>query len=113
NFLDALKRAVTVAVNSDEDFVCICTDNCLLEDGLDYEQLITYIRSAASFGAKILMGNIGSYDEGLYCGSNLFWINAFENTSFFVIFKTFYKTIISLEINKQTSIWNIINEATS
>lgn len=113
NFLEALKIAVTVAVDNDEDFVCIGTENCSLEENFDCERLIKYIRLAASFGAKLLMGNIGSYDEGVYCGKNLYWVNSFENTNFFIVTRTFYKTILSMEIDPKTSIWNALSAATS
>jgi len=113
NFLTALKLAVTIGVENQEDFVCVCTEDCLLEKDFGSPQLIEHIRSAVSLGAKLLMGNVGSYDEAVYCGSSIFWINAFENTNFFVISKTFYNTILSLEMNSHTSIWNAISFATS
>lgn len=100
NDIEILQRAVSAAMDADEDFVIIIDGKHTFTRSYSKELLVRGIIDAHEFGADFLLGGAsGGFTHALPATSRCFWINDFDSAHFIVLFRKFFGKILSVEIN--------------
>src|SRR5690606_15980557 len=92
-----IKKAVSAAVENDEDLILICEDDHVFSANYDKFILFDSIFQGASLGAELILGGISNYQQGIVATPNLIWVAGFQCTQFTIIFKSMFQKILDVE----------------
>lgn len=112
-FLKSMKNVIKIAIQSDYDFIVICSDDHEFTEEYSKDRFITCVIDAGNAGAKILLGGVERYGEVIPLTDELFWIDHFSYSTFYVIYKPYFQEFLELSLNDDISCNEIISSSTS
>lgn len=89
----SIRRILTEAKESGEDFVLICEDDHFFTEQYNREQFLHQIMLAGVMGAQMLSGGIGDFSNLVPLPGGVAWIDRFWCTQFIVIYRNAYDLI--------------------
>ncbi|MCS3798570.1 hypothetical protein [Niastella sp. OAS944] len=90
----SIRKAVSVAIENDDDVMIICEDDHEFSNYYTGEMLLRNILKAHMLGCDYLSGGSGKFDYAVPVSDNLFWANHFLSTQFIILYRKFFQTII-------------------
>jgi hypothetical protein len=112
-FLKSIKKVIKLVIQSNYDFVIICSDDHVFTENYKKETFIKCIIDAGNAGAKILLGGIERYGEVIPLTDDLLWVDHFADSTFYVIYKTHFQELLQLNLNSDIPYAKIISSSTS
>lgn len=112
-FLKSMKKVIKLAIQSDYDFIVICSDDHEFTENYTKERFINCVIDAGNAGAKILLGGVERYGEVVPLTDDLFWVDHFSYSTFYVIYKPYYQEFLQLRLNNRISHSGMISSSTS
>lgn len=105
---------IAVAEEKNEDVIIICKDNHQFSDDYKKIKLIAAIYEAHRFNATLLFGGIvGGFNHILPLISGISWLDACWESSFIIIFRSFFKPILSENFCESDVVESKLSEMTS
>ncbi len=89
-----LKKIIQTAIENDEDVIIICRQDHQFTNDYDRCYFLKLIWQAGLLGCNVLIGGMKTFNLALPITENIFWIDSFQSSAFFVIYKSFYKKIL-------------------
>ena len=90
----SLKKIIQTAIENDEDVIIICRENHQFTKHYERSHFIKLLWQAGLLGCNVLTGGMRTFNLALPITNNIFWIDSFQSSAFFVIYKSFYKKIL-------------------
>ncbi len=90
----SLKKIIKTAIENDEDVIIICREDHQFTKHYERSHFIKLIWQAGLLGCNVLTGGMKTFNLALPITNNIFWIDSFQSSAFFVIYKSFYKKIL-------------------
>ncbi|NII83146.1 hypothetical protein [Pedobacter sp. SG908] len=112
-FIKSVKKIIKQVISLDYDFVIICSDDHLFTEHYNREKFLECIHDAGNAGAKILLGGLEQYGEVIPLTDNLLWVDHFIDSTFYVIYRSFYQEIIESSFIDGDANNKIISSSTS
>jgi GR25 family glycosyltransferase involved in LPS biosynthesis len=110
---ESIKKVIKVAQKKGEDVILITEDDHLFTDYYNKNLFIRNVIKAHSLGADIMLGGISNYQNTVRASENLFWIDEFYCTQFMIVYKRFFKDILSAEYDENMSVDGLISSISS
>lgn len=112
-FLKSIKNVIKLVIQSDYDFVIICSDDHVFTENYKKESFINCVIDAGNAGAKVLLGGIERYGETIPLTNDLLWVDHFAESTFYVIYKSYFQELLKLNLNDGIPNNTIISSSTS
>lgn len=112
-FLKSMKNVIKLAIQSDYDFIVVCSDDHEFTENYTKEKFIDCVIDAGNAGAKILLGGVERYGEVIPLTDELLWIDHFSYSTFYVIYKPYFQELLKLNLKDSISYNGIISLSTS
>jgi GR25 family glycosyltransferase involved in LPS biosynthesis len=90
-----MRSIIESALGNDLDYVIICEDDHKFTNNYTKEILINAISNAVLHGADLLFGSVSWFSNSIPLRDGLFWLEDFSGTQFFVVFKKFYRLMLT------------------
>lgn len=105
---------IAIAEEKKEDVIIICKDNHQFSDNYNKIKLIAAIYEAHRLNATLLFGGIvGGFNHILPLASGVSWLDACWESSFIIIFRSFYRSILDENFYETDVVENKLSEMTS
>ncbi|WP_250318184.1 hypothetical protein [Pedobacter sp. B4-66] len=88
-----IQMIVSKARLSNDDYIIICEDDHKFTKNYNKEYLENSIAIAHSKDADVLFGGVSWFSNSIKIDDQLFWVENFSGTQFFVVFRKFFDTI--------------------
>ena len=109
----SIKKIIQTAIENDEDVVIIWRQNHQFTKHYERSHFIKLVWQAGLLGCNILTGGMKTFNLALPITDNIFWIDSFQLSAFFVIYKSFYKKILQEPFCEADTLESKFSEMTS
>jgi hypothetical protein len=109
----SLKKIIETAIENDDDVIIICRENHQFTEYYEAGYFIPLIWKAGLLGCNVLIGGMDAFNLALPITNNIFWIDSFRSSKFFVIYKSFYKNILQEPFSDSDALESKFSEMTS
>jgi hypothetical protein len=109
----SIKKIIETAIENDDDVIIICREEHEFTKHYERDCFIPLIWEAGILGCNVLIGGIEAFNLALPITNNIFWIDSFRSSKFFVIYKSFYKNILQEPFGDSDTLENKFSEMTS
>jgi hypothetical protein len=109
----SLKRIIKTAIENDDDAIIICREGHQFTKHYEGSHFIKLIWQAGLLGCNVLIGGMTSFNLALPVTNNIFWIDSFRSSKFFVIYKSFYRSILQEPVCNTDTLESKFSEMTS
>lgn len=109
----SLQKIIRTAIENNDDLIIISRQDHQFTKNYERRQFIKLIWQAGLLGCNILVGGMGSFNLALPITNNLFWIDSFQSSSFFVIYRSFFKKILQESFCDTDTLESKFSEMTS
>lgn len=95
---DEWEQVVSIAkdaLNNGDHVIILARSSHVFSKYYSFNKLLRHVVKANRLGSKILYGNAKSFRDALYLSENLFWVQDIEATTFVVIYRNIFETIIA------------------
>ena len=90
----SVKKIIEIAIKNDDDVIIICRPDHQFTQHYEPGYFIPLIWKAGLLGCNVLLGGMETFNLALPVENNIFWIDSFQSANFFVIYKSFYTSIL-------------------
>ncbi|MEN5085946.1 hypothetical protein ABE426_05710 [Sphingobacterium faecium] len=105
---------IAISEEKNEDVIIICKDNHQFTEDYNKTKLIAAIYEAHRLNATLLFGGIaGGFNHILPLASGISWLDACWESSFIVIFRSFFRSILDENFHETDVVENKLSEMTS
>lgn len=109
----SLKKIIQKAIENEDDVIIICRENHQFTKHYERSHFIRLLWQAGLLGCNVLTGGMKTFNLALPIADNIFWIDSFQSSVFFVIYKSFYKKILQEEFCDTDTLESKFSEMTS
>jgi hypothetical protein len=109
----SLKKIIKKAIENDDDVIIICRENHQFTKHYERSHFIKLIWQAGLLGCNVLTGGMKTFNLALPITDNIFWIDSFQSSAFFVIYKSFHKKILQESFCDSDTLESKFSEMTS
>ena len=109
----SIKKIIETAIKNDDDVIIICREDHQFTKHYERSHFIKLIWQAGLLGCNVLVGGMRTFNLALPITDNIFWIDSFQSSAFFVIYKSFYKKILQEEFCDTDTLESKFSEMTS
>jgi hypothetical protein len=86
-----------------DEFIIICEDDHQFTTHYNKTSFKKTIIDAKNMGADILLGGVSSFTQAMQVSPDLFWVEKFSGTQFFVIYRKFFNTMLTSDFQSYDS----------
>ncbi len=105
-----IRKSVEKAIINEDDFIIFCRENHSFTEAYTCDFFINSIVQAYVRRAEILFGGVDGFISPVRINQNLYWIDRFFSSQFFVILKDGFKKILSYDFRPRDNV-NLILSA--
>lgn len=98
----SIKNLVHDANQSREEYIIICEDDHIFTNNYDALKLKKHIKKGIALDYDILLGGPSNIHDAFFVEKDLVWVSGFSGFQFAVIFKRFYKKILSYDLPEES-----------
>ena len=109
----SIKKIIETAIKNDDDVIIICREDHQFTKHYERSHFIKLIWQAGLLGCNVLTGGMKTFNLALPITDNIFWIDSFQSSAFFVIYKSFYKKILHEPFCEADTLESKFSEMTS
>jgi len=109
----AIKKIIETAIENDDDIIIICRKDHQFTKHYEHRYFMKLVWQAALLGCNVLIGGTETFNLALPIADNIFWIDSFHSSKFFVVYKSFYKKILQEPFCDTDTIESKFSEMTS
>jgi len=109
----SIVKVIELAQNNNDDVIIICEDDHEFTHHYSQDFLLYNLINAHRQGAEIISGGIGGYGHAIPLTENRFWVSSFLSTQFIIVYKKFFKTILSYEFKEDDVTDLVLSDLTS
>ncbi|PPL03154.1 hypothetical protein [Parapedobacter indicus] len=107
---DSFKRCVKQAQEADLDFVVLCEDDHTFTDAYSCEKFYNYLLFGIANECDILLGGVSGFKNASPITANIFWLEYFSGTQFFVMYRRFYRQFLNIKLEDTENIDFVISQ---
>src|SRR5699024_1554209 len=100
---ETIKHILKDLVDDQQEYVVICEDDHLFTENYFKTILFECIRINIKLKADVLSGGVSWFTDALMVQPNLFWVETFSGIQFIIVFKKFFKHILSASFEADDS----------
>lgn len=100
---ETIKYIIRDLANDTDDYILICEDDHQFTKDYSNEFLIQSINEAKDLKADILLGGVSAFKHALSVSPSLCWVEGFNATQFVIIYRKFFKEILTTDFNEYDS----------
>ncbi len=109
----SIQKIVKSHLNISDDYIIICEDDHVFTENYSRDRFFKCIEQAKINDADILSGGVSWLNSMVPVTDDIFWLQRFTGTQFFVIFKKFFHSILSAKFNTSDTADYKISELSS
>jgi GR25 family glycosyltransferase involved in LPS biosynthesis len=109
----SLKKIIKTAIENDDEVIIICREGHQFTEHYERNHFVTLIWQAGVLGCNILISGMAAFNLALPITDNIFWIDSFHSSHFFVIYKSFYSDILQETFCDSDTLESKFSEMTS
>lgn len=87
-------------IDKDDEFIIFCEDDHHFTEKYNFSYLIRNIKDTQERNADIILGGVSWFRDAIQISKDIFWVEKFSGLQFTIIFKKFYKKIISANFSE-------------
>ena len=103
-------HAIEHASHNDDDVIVICFEGHRFSKEYSTARLIDNITRSAELGTHILLGDCGSFCNLVPVDRELYWVDTFSSSCFYVVFRHAFQMIMSIEAKEDETLENLLSK---
>lgn len=108
-----IRKSIEKAISNKDDIIIICNDYHEFTNFYSKNYLFENIIEANNQGASILFGCVGGFNNAVPLTETRYWVDYVHCTSFMIIYKRIFYTILDEPFGIDDSICDILSQITS
>ena len=109
----SIKKIIETTIENDDDVIIICQEDHQFTEHYERNHFMKLIWQAGFLGCNVLIGGMGVFNLALPIIDGIFWIDSFKSSKFFVIYRTFFKSILQEPFCDSDTVESKFSEMTS
>lgn len=109
----SIRKIIEKAIESDDDVIIICREDHQFTERYQRANFLKLVYQAGLLECNILIDGMDSFNLSLPVTNNIFWIDSFHSSQFFVIYRSFYKKILQEAFCDSDTLESKFSEMTS
>lgn len=109
----SIKKIIKTAIENDDDVIIICREGHQFTENYQRANFLKLVYQAGLFGCNLLIGGMDAFNLALPVTNNIFWIDSFGPSQFFVIYRSFYTNILQEPFCDSDTLESKFSEMTS
>lgn len=109
----SIRKIIEMAIRNNDDVIVICEDNHEFTKLYSKEYLIQNIIEAHRQQVDLLSGGTTGFDAAIPITQNRFWINELYSTQFMIVYKKFFKNILTESFDDKAEPDKTLSEMTA
>lgn len=108
------RQAVELASqNGDDEAIAICMGGHRFSPDYSKIKFIDYVVRSARMGTHILLGGCGSFVNLFPVKNNLYWVDRFHDSNFYVVFQSAYPIILESQLEEGETLEDVLSRTLS
>lgn len=106
SFQDIVSR---VNSNDEDDLIVICYEGHQFADTYNRSSFLSAIFKCAELGTHLLIGGCDNFNNMVPISPNLYWIDMFSKSNFYVVFRPAFQTILTAMPQKKEQLEDVLS----